>query len=87
MPAKSSSKKPPVSAMNVSALTVEQIIMGGSLISVAVPPIFDAIICISRNGRGLSSSCLVMLNVTGTMSKTVVTLSKNAENTAVIIPK
>ena len=48
---------------------------------------FDAMICVSRNGIGERCSLLVMENVTGTMSSTVVTLSRNPEKTAVMSPR
>src|SRR5215470_15075240 len=57
--------------------------LGGSPISVAVPPMFEAKICENRYGYGLTLSSAVMSIVTGTVSSTVVTLSRNAENTAV----
>ena len=57
---------------------------GGSPMSVAVPPMFDAMICVRRYGMGSSFRIFVMLNVTGTMRSTVVTLSRKAEKTAVI---
>src|SRR4051794_1070158 len=74
-----------MNATNVSSFTALPImIFGGSPIKVAVPPTLDAIICVMRNGTGGTLSCLVMLNVTGTMRSTVVTLSRNAEPTAVM---
>ena len=57
---------------------------GGSPMSVAVPPMLDAMISVMKNGTGLISSILQTVKVTGPMSRTVVTLSKNAERTAVI---
>ena len=51
---------------------------------VAVPPTFEAMISTIKNGTGLISSILHTVKVTGPISKTVVTLSKNADNTAVI---
>ncbi|OPY63745.1 MAG: hypothetical protein A4E56_00280 [Pelotomaculum sp. PtaU1.Bin065] len=57
---------------------------GGSPIKVAVPPILEAMISEIKNGNGLSSSCLAMAKVTGTINSTVVTLSKNADKIAVI---
>ena len=69
----------------VSSLTALPIMMfGGSPMRVAVPPMFEAMICVRRYGIGSSFRIFVMLNVTGTMSSTVVTLSRKAENTAVI---
>ncbi|MNW58894.1 hypothetical protein D3C74_367800 [compost metagenome] len=42
-----------INAMNVSSFTALPIIIfGGSPISVAVPPTFEAIICDSRKGSG-----------------------------------
>ena len=58
--------------------------LGGSPIRVAVPPTFEAMISTIKNGTGLISSILHTVKVTGPISKTVVTLSKNADNTAVI---
>ena len=56
---------------------------GGSPMSVAVPPMFDARISVMKNGMGLMSSSLHTVRVMGPMSSTVVTLSRNAESTAV----
>ena len=56
---------------------------GGSPISVAVPPMFEARICEIRYGLTSTLSCAVMLNVIGTVSRTVVTLSRKAEQTIV----
>ena len=58
-------------------------IFGGSPISVAVPPIFEDRICEIRYGLTSTLSCAVMLNVIGTVRRTVVTLSRNAEQTIV----
>ena len=57
--------------------------LGGSPMSVAVPPMFDARISVMKNGMGLTSSSLHTVSVMGPMSSTVVTLSRNAESTAV----
>ena len=74
-----------MNAIKVSSLTALPIMMfGGSPIRVAVPPILEAIICVSRKGLAFKCSFWVILKVTGTMRSTVVTLSKKAENTAVI---
>ena len=51
--------------------------------SVAVPPIFEASIWLMRYGFTSTFSCFVMLNVIGTVRRTVVTLSSNAEQTIV----
>src|SRR5918993_4134778 len=57
--------------------------LGGSPIRVAAPPTFEAITCVSRKGVGEDSRASAIRNVTGTISITVVTLSKNAERKAV----
>jgi len=61
------------------------IMLGGSPISVAVPPILDAKICVIKNGTGLSPSISVTAIVIGPTKSTVVTLSRKAERTAVIM--
>ena len=58
---------------------------GGSPISVAVPPMFDATISMMISGTGSTSSASASRNVIGTISRIVVTLSRNADNTAVVI--
>ena len=63
------------------------IMFGGSPIKVAVPPIFDAKISVIKNGRGFMSNSFAIANVIGIIKITVVTLSKNAETTAVKIAK
>lgn len=71
-------------AMKSSPGTLLPIMMfGGSPMRVAVPPMFEAMIWEMRKGRGLTWSWLVILNMTGTVSRTVVTLSRKAEQTAV----
>ena len=70
---------------NPAALPI--IIFGGSPINVAVPPIFDAKISVIKNGNGLISNCFAIKKVTGIIKITVVTLSKNADVTAVKTPK
>ena len=72
-------------SLNVRPVAEPIMMFGGSPISVAVPPMFDAKICAKRYGYGLTLSSSVMSSVTGTVSSTVVTLSRNAENTAVTI--
>ncbi|MNR21083.1 hypothetical protein D3C85_1379620 [compost metagenome] len=75
-----------INAMKVSSFTALPIIIfGGSPISVAVPPTLEARICVKRNGNGFTRSCFVILKVTGTIRSTVVTLSKKAEQDAVMI--
>ena len=48
-----------------------------------MPPIFEDRICEIRYGLTSTLSCAVMLNVIGTVRRTVVTLSRNAEQTIV----
>ena len=57
--------------------------LGGSPMSVAVPPMFEAKICEIRYGQGETSSVRAIDSVTGVSSTTVVTLSRTAESTAV----
>ena len=57
--------------------------LGGSPMSVAVPPMFEAIASASRNGTGEVPSRSQTSSVTGATSSTVVTLSSRAEATAV----
>ena len=57
--------------------------LGGSPMSVAVPPMFDAMISVKKYGTGLMSSKRHTVMVIGPIRRTVVTLSKNAERTAV----
>ena len=56
---------------------------GGSPMSVAVPPMFDAMISIITSGIGSMSSASASRNVIGTISRTVVRLSRNADSSAV----
>lgn len=56
---------------------------GGSPTSVAAPPILDARISLMRYGIGETPRTPAMYRVTGAMSTTVVTLSRNADRTAV----
>ena len=58
-------------------------ILGGSPIRVAVPPIFEASTSVIKNGTGSVSNSFAITKVTGIISTTVVTLSKNADATAV----
>ena len=57
---------------------------GGSPISVAVPPMFEAMISMMISGTGLTSSASASRKVIGTISRIVVTLSRNADSTAVV---
>ena len=58
--------------------------LGGSPISVAVPPILEAMICVMIYGTGSTFKIFVIARVIGPTSKTVVTLSSIPEHTAVI---
>mmetsp|Transcript_36915 Transcript_36915/g.75671 ORF Transcript_36915/g.75671 Transcript_36915/m.75671 type:complete len:216 (+) Transcript_36915:887-1534(+) len=57
--------------------------LGGSPIMVAVPPMFEKIASQMRNAQGSMFTSLHSLHVTGAISRIVVTLSRNAESTAV----
>ena len=56
---------------------------GGSPISVAAPPMLLAMISATTSGIGSRSSASAITKVIGTISSTVVTLSRNADSTAV----
>jgi hypothetical protein len=58
-------------------------IFGGSPISVAVPPTFDASTCAIINGIGDTLRVLNIEMVIGTINRIVVTLSINIETIAV----
>ncbi len=58
--------------------------LGGSPISVAVPPMLAASASAMRKGTGGVSICSHTSRVTGAISSTVVTLSSSAEAAAVI---
>src|SRR6185437_14967300 len=60
-------------------------ILGGSPMSVAVPPMLEAKISANRYGYVGTFSVLQIASVTGTINNTVVTLSRKAESTAVVI--
>ena len=53
---------------------------GGSPMSVAVPPMFDAKIWLIRYGNGETLSVRAIDSVTGVSRTTVVTLSRSAES-------
>ena len=57
--------------------------LGGSPIKVAVPPMFDANASAIRNGAALIASRSHTSSVTGAISNTVVTLSSKADANAV----
>ena len=58
--------------------------LGGSPMRVAVPPMFEAMIWVMKKGMGLIFSMFVMASVMGPISSTVVTLSKKADKIAVM---
>ncbi len=55
--------------------------------SVAVPPIFDARVALMIKGVGLSPNSTAISIITGVRMSTVVTLSRNAEMSAVTSEK
>jgi hypothetical protein len=61
---------------------------GGSPIRVAVPPMpmLEAKISMPISGTGSTSSASASRNVIGTTSRMVVTLSRNADSSAVVPP-
>ena len=63
------------------------IIFGGSPIIVAAPPILENSTSAINNGTGCKSNTLANCMVTGVSKRIVVTLSKNAESTAVTIQR
>jgi len=71
-------------SMKPSPVALPIMMLGGSPINVAVPPMLEAIISVIRNGSGLILSWPAMAKVTGTIKSTVVTLSRRADRTAVI---
>ena len=71
-------------SVKLSPAALPIIILGGSPIRVAVPPMLDAMIWVMKKGMGLIRSMLVMARVMGPMRSTVVTLSRKADKTAVI---
>ena len=74
-------------SINPNPVALPIIMFGGSPISVAVPPIFAIKISGTKKGIGFSSRVSVITKVTGTINKTVVTLSSSAEAKAVITQK
>ena len=70
-------------SLNESPVAPAIRMFGGSPISVAVPPMFEAMISMSTSGIGSMSSASASRNVIGTISRTVVRLSRNADSSAV----
>ena len=72
---------------NENPALLPMIMFGGSPISVAVPPILDMRISIIKKGTAFMSNFFATRKVIGITRITVVTLSKNADATAVKIPR
>ena len=70
-------------SLKLSPPRLAMTMLGGSPISVAVPPMLDANASAIRNGAGPISSRSHTSSVTGAISNTVVTLSSSAEPNAV----
>ena len=70
-------------SLKVSPDFEAMMMFGGSPISVAVPPMLEAMTSAIRNGTGGASIWSHTSRVTGAISSTVVTLSSRAEATAV----
>ena len=71
-------------SLKVSPDRLAMMMLGGSPIKVAAPPMLEARTSAIRNGPGLTPSRSQTSRVTGAISSTVVTLSKKAEATAVM---
>ncbi len=71
-------------SLKVRPARAAMMMFGGSPTRVAVPPMFEAITSAMRYGAARSPSRSHTRNVTGAMSRTVVTLSSNADAPAVI---
>ena len=71
-------------SLKVSPDLLAMMMLGGSPISVAVPPMLEAMASAIRNGIGGAPSRSHTSSVTGAISSTVVTLSSRADATAVI---
>lgn len=78
----SSSRK----STNDSPAALPIMMFGGSPMRVAVPPMLEAKISVSRNGTQGTSSFLQIAKVIGMTRMTVVTLSRNALTSAVKSP-
>ncbi len=70
-------------SMKLRPVAPAMMMFGGSPISVAVPPMFEAMTSIRTSGIGSMSSASASRNVIGTISSTVVRLSRNALSSAV----
>ena len=70
-------------SLKVRSARLAMMMLGGSPTRVAAPPMLEASTSAMRNGTGRSPSRSHTRNVTGAMSRTVVTLSSTADATAV----
>ncbi len=75
-----------MNAVNDSPVWPAMRMLGGSPISVAVPPMLEAKISMPMSGSGSTSSASASRNVIGTISRIVVTLSRKADRIAVVPP-
>nr|CRL69347.1 hypothetical protein CPGR_01511 [Mycolicibacterium komanii] len=71
-------------SLNVNPARLPMMMLGGSPIRVAAPPMLDASTSAMMNGCAAISSRSQMTSVTGTTSMMIVTLSSTGEATAVI---
>ena len=71
-------------SLNDKPARLAMMMFGGSPTRVAAPPMLEAKTSAIRNGTGLMSRRSQTSSVTGAISRTVVTLSRNAEATAVM---
>jgi len=76
-----------IKSINPRPVALPIIILGGSPIRVAVPPILATKISGSKKGIGFISKVSDITRAMGTISKIVVTLSRRAEKQAVITEK
>ena len=70
-----------MNAVNERPVAPAMRMLGGSPISVAVPPMLETMISMTTSGIGSTSSASASRNVIGTISSTVVRLSRNADST------
>lgn len=70
-------------SLKVKPARLAMMMLGGSPINVAVPPMFDANASAIKNGAGPMASRSQTSSVTGAISNTVVTLSNKADANAV----
>ena len=71
-------------SLNDKPARLAMMMFGGSPTRVAAPPMLEAKTSAIRNGTGLMSRRSQTSSVTGAISRTVVTLSRNAEAIAVM---